>query len=89
MAAPTPVDPLKSLLTPVNTVPALAATPVSVPVPKTMATPVEPTSRPVADAETPEVASSSVAPTSQAPSPSAAAPSTYHGSEPKNRRTKY
>jgi hypothetical protein len=72
MAAPTPVDPLKSLLNPVNTVPA----PASLPTLKTMATPEQPTTRPIADAETPEVASSAVAPTTQAPSPSAAAPST-------------
>ena len=72
MAAPTPVDPLKSLLDPVNTAPA----PATLPTLKTMATPEQPTTRPIADAETPEVASSAVAPTTQAPSPSAAAPST-------------
>jgi hypothetical protein len=70
MAAPAPIDPLATLLEPVNTVPA--------PKSRTMATPETPVTRPIADPETPEVATSSAAaaPTTQAPSPSPAAPST-------------
>jgi hypothetical protein len=60
MAAPAPLDPLDSLLDPINTAPAT----------RTMATP-EPTSRPIPDDPvTPEVSTSAVVPTTQAPSPS-------------------
>ena len=72
MAVPTPVDPLKSLLDPVNT----ALLPVTLPTLKTMATQEQATTRPIADTDTPEVATSAVVPTTQAPSPSAADPST-------------
>ena len=72
MAVPTPVDPLESLLNPVNT----ALLPVTLPTLKTMATQEQATTRPIADTDTPEVATSAVVPTTQAPSPSAADPST-------------